>query len=589
MAITSTTIANTLQMRAELERYVIESELKLARMWGTAWREISDEYALAVADLVDMAEVGDWPTRTQVLRAQRVENALKVTLDQMQALVPASATAMQDNLATITASAQHWSERIVRSQLPTHGISQVWSRVDVGAMDAIVKRSTGRIHSLTQPLTRDMVTQMKATLIRGVAVGENPRAAARQIMRRCEQTFNGGRARALNIARTELLDSHRAAALRSRTANSDVVKGWRWHCTFSPRTCPSCLAQHGSLHKVDELGPLDHQQGRCTSIPVTKTWRELGIDQDEAADEFPDARAWFAQQSRETKLRIMGAERLRRLESGQIVWDDLSQLRHTNGWRDSFNVAPLGPSTGTLTAPKPVGFDPAPFRNAQSVTDLADELQRVMGDRGKVLGIDATSAKWELDRVKDVSETVAELFHRFPEVKADVEFAKMSSKYLAQATAQMTPMRSEFGQLTLKINKGKLSARSKFAEDWDRDVKSGFYNVRQAEDVKAMQWITRHEFGHILDYTQAKVHGGGEFGMIPTRSIAFKEAEKRGWFGGGSEAAEWKRSQAGKYARSNDAEMLAEAFADVQTYGDNARDLSKAIVKELMSKLGRSS
>lgn len=341
MAVTSQTIAATLQMRAELEKYVIESELRLAKMWSTAWREVADEYALAVADLVDMAEKGDWPTRTQVLRAQRVDNALKVTLDQMSDLVPASATAMQDNLATITASAQHWSERIVRSQLPTHGISQTWSRVDVGAMDAIVKRSTGRIHSLTMPLTRDMESRMKAVLIRGVAVGENPRTTARQMLRRCEQVFAGGRARALNIARTEILDAHRAAALRSRAVNSDVIGGWRWMCTLSGRTCPACLSQHGSRHDAKEPGPLGHQQCRCTGLPVTKTWRQLGIDLDEPPDTFPDARQWFNDQPRETQLRIMGPQRLAKFNSGELGWDDMATRKSTPGWRDAYQVAPL--------------------------------------------------------------------------------------------------------------------------------------------------------------------------------------------------------------------------------------------------------
>lgn len=583
MAVTSNTIAATLEMRSELERYVIEAELRLARMYAVAWREVSQEYAQAVGDLVDMAD-GDWPTRTQVLRAQRVDNALKLTLEQMRGLVPASATAMNENLASILASAQHWSERIIRTQLPS-GVSTSWSRADVRAMDAIVRRTVGRIHSLTMPLTRDMVANMKAVLIRGVVVGENPQAAARQLLQRCDQAFAGGRTRALNIARTEMVDAHRYGALQARKANKDVVGGWRWHTTLSNRTCPSCLSQHGSLHKADELGPLDHQQGRCTSIPVTKSWDELGFKNiPEPPDTFPDARTWFNSQPRETKLRIMGAERLKKLESGALNWDDLSMRVSTPGWRDSYRVAPLGQAPSVA---KPAGFDPTPFRNAQSVDEVAKLLQQTMGDRGKVLGIDATSAKWELDRVRNVGESLAELFERFPQVRANVEFApKMSSKVLAQAVAQMTPMRSEFSQLTLKINKGKLSARSKFIEDWDKDVKSGFYNVRQVEDVDAWRWISRHEFGHIVDYTQANKHGG-QYGMLQSRSIAFKEAEKRGWFGGGSEAAEWKRTQAGKYARSNDAEMTAEAFADVETYGDKASDLSKAIVEELLQKLAQ--
>ena len=341
MAVTRTTIAHTISMRNELSRYVGEAELKLARMWEVAWREVSDEYALAVGELIDMGE-GDWPTRSQILRAQRVENALKVTLDQMDALVPASATAMKENLSTILASAEHWSEQIAKTQLPPYGIATSWSRVDVGAMDAIVRRSTGRIHSLTRPLTRDMVSRMKQVLIRGVIVGDNPRAAARQIMRRTEQVFNGGRARALNIARTEMLDAHRAAATKARAANHDVIKGWRWHATLSARTCPSCLAQHGTFHKPDELGPLDHQQGRCTAVPVTKTWDELGVKGiTEPADDFPNAREWFNAQPRDTKLSIMGAERLRRLEAGEIGWNDLSRRVVTPGWRDSYQIAPL--------------------------------------------------------------------------------------------------------------------------------------------------------------------------------------------------------------------------------------------------------
>jgi hypothetical protein len=184
MAITSATIANTLQMRAELDRYVIESEIQLLRMWSAAWVEVSDEFALAIADLVDLSDEGGWPTRTQTLRAQRTQNALKVTAERLQELIPASAVAARQNLAVILASAEHWSERITRTQLPPYGISQTWSRVDPAAMDAIIKRSTGRIHSLTQPLNREKETPIKASQNPGVPYGDNPLATARQKQRR---------------------------------------------------------------------------------------------------------------------------------------------------------------------------------------------------------------------------------------------------------------------------------------------------------------------------------------------------------------------------------------------------------------------
>ena len=37
----------------------------------------------------------------------------------------------------------------------------------------------------------------------------------------------------------------------------------------------------------------------------------------------------------------MGGTRLELLQSGQIKWADLSQVKHTDGWRDSFTVTPV--------------------------------------------------------------------------------------------------------------------------------------------------------------------------------------------------------------------------------------------------------
>jgi SPP1 gp7 family putative phage head morphogenesis protein len=186
---------------------------------------------------------------------------------------------------------------------------------------------------------------MKAALVRGVAVGDNPNVVARQIVSRCEGEFRGGLYRARTIARTELLDASRRASDQSRKANQQVLAGWRWHTALDPRTCPSCLAQNGELYPPDAPGPDDHPQGRCTAVPVTKSWADLGIDLDEPADEFPDARAWFADQSQEVQRQIMGQARLDALNSGRIGWSDLSVRRDNPGWRPSYQVAPLPAST----------------------------------------------------------------------------------------------------------------------------------------------------------------------------------------------------------------------------------------------------
>lgn len=340
MPVTDRTIMDTLLMRREVDRYLATVDNELYRMWRTAWNEIGDEFAQAARELIDIGD-GEWPLRSQVLRAQRARNALKASVDAMRAMVPGSETVVRSQLRDLLSSAEHWTQQITRTQLPAHGVSTAWSRADAQAIDNIVKRTTQRVHALSQPLTAEMERNMKAVLIRGVMVGDNPTAAARQLLGRCLQVFDGGRARAANIARTELLDAHRAAARQSRLANKDVVKGWKWHATLSARTCPACISQHGSTHAASEPGPLGHQQCRCTAVPVTKTWREMGIDQPEPADDFPNARAWFRQQPRAVKLQIMGRERLRQLEAGELEWQDLSTRVENPHWRPSYVVAPL--------------------------------------------------------------------------------------------------------------------------------------------------------------------------------------------------------------------------------------------------------
>jgi SPP1 gp7 family putative phage head morphogenesis protein len=236
--------------------------------------------------------------------------------------------------------------RIIASQFPGEAGDQAalgvrFNRVPADQISAIVKRTTQQITKLTWPLTRAATEAMKRELVRGVAMGDNPRESARRLLQRLEGRFNGGLARALNVARTEILDAHRAAAAASQEANSDVLAGWVWTAKLDARTCPSCWAQHGRLHPLAEPGPLDHQSGRCARTPKTRSWRDLGFDVPEPPDVVPDARQVFASLPRADQLTVMGGARLGALQHGDITCADLSRLRRTTGWRDSYGVTSL--------------------------------------------------------------------------------------------------------------------------------------------------------------------------------------------------------------------------------------------------------
>lgn len=333
-------------MRIAMNGPVDAADAALVRSWGAAWNELAAEWDAALADLVAASRDGQWPSRAQIRRAKRVQSALTLTRESLLELSRQLPVTVTQALPAMTADAADWSRKLAASQYPPQAgtvaeIEATFTRVDARALDAIVRRTAGQVTSLSRPLAPQAEQAMRSTLVRGIALGDHPEAAARTMLARVRGGFDGGLTRARVIARTEMLDAHRAAGQAQDLANADTLTGWTWMATLDTRTCPSCLSQHGSVHDLSEPGPLDHQQGRCARLPKTKTWRDLGFEIDEPADIFPDARAWFDGLSGEDQEFVMGRARLDLLQSGKVSWDDLAQRRTTDGWRDSFAPTPV--------------------------------------------------------------------------------------------------------------------------------------------------------------------------------------------------------------------------------------------------------
>lgn len=346
MAITQETLRLVAEMRAEVDRLADGVTRRLTAAWVRAWDALVWEVTDAVQDLAQLGENGRWPTRAQVERSARARRALDVVRQALERLAVEANVGISSAAADAADIAVQRMGRIIASQFPAEAGDQAalgvrFGRVPADQISAIVKRTTQQVTALTWPLSARATEAMKTQLVRGVALGDNPREAARLLIRRLEGDFNGGLARALNVARTEILDAHRAAAAASQEENSETLAGWVWLAKLDTRTCPSCWAQHGKLHPLEEPGPLDHQSGRCSRMPKTRSWRELGFDVPEPPDVVPDARETFAALPHADQVAVMGAARLAALQDGRIAWDDLSKLRRTDGWRDSYGVAPL--------------------------------------------------------------------------------------------------------------------------------------------------------------------------------------------------------------------------------------------------------
>lgn len=340
MAVTRQTLKLADGIRVALDATVDDTTRALVREWARAWNELATEWQNVADDLV---AAGGRVPRGKLLKAKRTQRALAATRDALLELGKHAGVTITEPVTDLVAAGAAGQADLIASQHPRSAAVMAvdFARVDDKALAAIVKRSTQQILAGTKPVAREVEAAMRAKLIRGVAVGENPRAAARQMVTGLEGRFNWGLNRALVVARTEMLDAHRAAGMAQEKANTDVVTGWTWLSALDVRTCPSCWAMHGSEHPVTEEGPDDHQQGRCTRLPLLKPWSELGFDITEPASLVPDAQDVFAGLSADDQLLVMGRTRLDLLGSGQIGWSDLSTKRSAAGWRDSHGVTPL--------------------------------------------------------------------------------------------------------------------------------------------------------------------------------------------------------------------------------------------------------
>lgn len=399
MAVTRSTIALTRRLRRDIGAETDAVDRHLARQWVAAWDRLAPAWRAASTEIAALAVAeGRWPTVHQIARSGAMDalEASRTELDKLSEETDTAASAGAERIVELDVDLE---VRIIASQAPptqqealtrharrvreqedeeppdiTDGgmvppptaadilgqaaiAGLLAGRFEPSAVAAIIARAQGRIHADTWPLAPDAEQAMKDALIEGVIVGDHPEQVARDMVARTETAFNGGLTRAMTISRTEMLDAYRASSAYTHRANADLVEGWEWYASTDRKTCSACFARHGTVHPVTEPGPDDHPRGRCTRLPVLKTWEELGINAPEPPPVVLDGEKAFRRMTRADQLAVLGPTRLALLDSGRITWSDLATWRNNPSWRRS--------------------NQPTTVRDLQAIADRTQEVSRV--------------------------------------------------------------------------------------------------------------------------------------------------------------------------------------------------------------------
>lgn len=318
-------------------RVMDRQDAALVAAWSRVWRELEPEFMEAISEVMDNSRTGRVSAST-FAKSRRLSQALEQAHNRVEDMLKEYGYNVEQTLPDLVSETVQAHKDMVAAQLPepgTPGMTVTYTNLNRGALEAIVSRSLKRITSDHLTLPADVEGAMRSELIRGIAVGDNPRSTARKIVSKAGSRFKGGYARAQMISRTEMLDAQRTGARSWESLNSDVVDKWVWTATLDARCCSSCVSMHGQEFPISEPGPEDHHNGRCARVPKTKSWEELGIHGvEDTSVRMQTGEEWYNDQDYATQVQTVGRRRAELLSNGDISFSDLSSVKKNSNWRD---------------------------------------------------------------------------------------------------------------------------------------------------------------------------------------------------------------------------------------------------------------
>lgn len=313
-----------------------EAASHLVHAYGTAWERANLELQGVLRKLEAAVAAGEDVSPAWLYQQRRMEAALGELEAGMRAFVDDAEVTIRDQQAAAVDAAQaHAHEQVAAAlaEAPAGvGVVGDFTRMPKEALDHLVGTLAdgSPLRTLLRQLPGEAGEAFAQALVAGVARGENPRRIAAEVRR----AMGGNLARALTIARTEVLRSYRESTRLGYAANADIVKGWTWHSALQPRrTCAACWAMHGTVHPVDQR--LDgHPNCRCVMVPLTRSWAELGAPPGTPDTTPPIARGpdLFDQLSEADQRAILGPAKLKAYKAGDIQLTDLVGRRSSDAW-----------------------------------------------------------------------------------------------------------------------------------------------------------------------------------------------------------------------------------------------------------------
>lgn len=312
-----------IELGLDLERVSASARGDVLRLLQGLEKELVAKVSEGITDW-QKARISKLLSETKAAIQSTYDKAAGIALNTTTTVAQVSATATAESL-TLSTGGQ------IAGVLPTA------SYLETVAGNAIVQ---GAVQSdWWNRQSQDTAWRFASAVRQGLVGGETNQ----QIIQRVRQVMDVSYRNAEALVRTSVQTVASQAREKTFSENDDVIASKEWVATLDARVCLECAARDGKRweldgtpigHKIPFQAPPIHFNDRCSMIPVTKTFKELGIDIEELP---PSTRAsmegqvsdktfgeWLKRQSPERVEEILGKGRADLYNRGVITFNQLT-------------------------------------------------------------------------------------------------------------------------------------------------------------------------------------------------------------------------------------------------------------------------
>ena len=244
------------QFRAALRRHDQQAMNRLIRAYEGVYSRLKDKIEL-LADAIAMEE----PTAGQLVRMARY----KAFIRQVEAELRDYQVILRNEIQNASRDAIAFAGRDTARLLRAYGVTAGFNRLPTSAIETLLGflAEDSPLWKRIGELAGANAKYVADKILEGVSLGYNPRKIANLI----RDALGGGLTDALRMTRTAQLWAYRESTRANYLNNSDVVEGWIWWADMGGDPCMACIAEHGTVHDLDETLD-DHYNGKCAMIPI---------------------------------------------------------------------------------------------------------------------------------------------------------------------------------------------------------------------------------------------------------------------------------------------------------------------------------